>query len=100
MELAISTKKPEWANASGKTYETKFLYTGLGRVDTTTMKYQKFQTGTDFFMFEEPFAGGVVSRVYMSEFATITEYSKMPRRWKEETPAGTHYFSELRRISH
>ena len=99
MELKITTDTPEWANAPGTTYETKFIYTGSGRIDTYTKTYQVFQLGPPIILFERPFDGGVVSRVYSAEFATVTEYSKSPRRWKEYTPDTTQYFEELRRNS-
>jgi len=94
MELNITESPPEWATNPGVSYETKFLYTGFGRIDVHAKVYQSFQ---DFSMYERPFKGGVVSRVYSSELATVTEYSKSPRRWKEETPSCTMYFAEISR---
>ena len=91
----MTLEKPTWADAQGTSYETRFHYTGFGRIDTHAKLYQVFQSNT---LFERPFLGGVVSRLYASEYATVTEYSKSPRRWKEETPAATQYFEELRRI--
>jgi hypothetical protein len=99
MELRITPDPPTWSNAKGTTYETKFVYTGSGRIDTHSKTYQVFQLGPPIMLFERPFEGGVVSRVYSAEFATVTEYSKTPRRWKEETPESTQYFEELRRNS-
>jgi hypothetical protein len=98
MELRITPDPPEWATQPGKTYETKLLYTGNGRIDTHTKTYQVFQLGPPITFFERPFTGGVVSRVYSAELTTVTEYSKTPRRWKEETAYMTQYFEELRRI--
>ena len=98
MELRITPDPPAWAAQPGTSYETKFLYTGNGRVDTHTQTYQVFQLGPPITLFERPFKGGVISRVYSTEIATVTEYSKTPRRWKEETPTGIQYFEELRRI--
>jgi hypothetical protein len=99
MELKITADPPTWATGRGITYDTKFVYTGSGRIDTQSKTYQVFQLGPPITLFERPFEGGVVSRVYSAEFATITEYSKSPRRWKEETPENTQYFEELRRNS-
>ena len=99
MELRITADIPAWAKAVGTTYETKFVYTGSGRIDTHAKTYQVFQLGPPITLFERPFEGGVVSRAYSAEFATVTEYSKTPRRWKEETPDATQYFEELRRNS-
>jgi len=94
MQLNVTTDPPEWAKNSGVSYETKFLYTGFGRIDVHAKVYQTFQ---DFSMFERPFGGGVISRLYNTELATVTEYSKSPRRWKEETPTCTMYFAEIPR---
>jgi hypothetical protein len=99
MELRITPEPPAWATTEGKTYETKFVYTGSGRIDTYSKTYQVFQLGPPIMLFERPFDGGVVSRVYSAEFATVTEYSKSPRRWKESTPDVTQFFEELRRNS-
>ena len=97
MELRITPDPPAWANAPGSAYETKFIYTGSGRIDTHSKTYQVFQLGPPLMLFERPFPGGVVSHAYSAEFATVTEYSKNPRKWKEETPENTQYFEELRR---
>lgn len=99
MEIKITEEKPTWADGAGTQYETRFLYTGNGRINTHTKTYEVFQNDSCIFLFERPFAGGVVSRVYDAEMATVTEYSKIPRRWKEETPTGTQYFAEVRRNS-
>lgn len=98
MELKITSEAPPWTSQSGTTYETRFLYTGNGRIDTHAKLYQVFQLGPPITLYERPFPGGVVSRSYSVEYATVTEYSTTPRRWKEETPAATQYFEELRRI--
>ena len=99
MELKITPDKPTWASQPETTYETRFLYTGNGRINTHTKLYQVFQLGPPITLHERPFPGGVVSRSYSVEYATVTEYSQTPRRWKEETPTSTQYFEELRRIS-
>ena len=98
MELKITPDAPTWATQSGTSYETRFLYTGNGRINTQAKLYQVFQLGPPITLHERPFPGGVVSRSYSVEYATVTEYSKSPRKWKEETPTATQYFEELRRI--
>jgi len=90
MEIDMTLEKLTWADAQGTSYETRFHYTGFGRIDTHAKLYQVFQSNT---LFERPFLGGVVSRLYASEYATVTEYSKSPRRWKEDTGI-PKYFSE------
>lgn len=95
MELKISREKPAWADGVGHSYDTTFLYTGRGRINMHMRMYETFE---GMHMFERPFTGGVVSRVYDAEAVSITEYSKSPRRWKEDTPTGTWYYSQLRRI--
>jgi hypothetical protein len=97
MELSVTPNPPEWASQQGISYETRFLYTGLGRINTHAKTFQTFQTGPPLLFFERPFTGGVVSRVYSAEYVTVTEFSKSPRRWKEEAPDSTHYFAEIPR---
>jgi hypothetical protein len=97
MEVVITTEPPDWAAKHGTHYDTKFLYVGFGRINTHANTYQTFQLGHPIFLFERPFVGGVVSRVYSTELATVTEYSKTPRRWKEETANSTQYFAEISR---
>jgi hypothetical protein len=94
MQLNVTADPPAWTKDPGVSYETKFLYTGFGRIDIHAKVYQTFQ---DFSLFERPFKGGVISRVYSTELATVTEYSKSPRRWMEETPGCTMYFAEISR---
>jgi hypothetical protein len=95
MELNILESTPTWAQHPGRSYETTFIYTGMGRVNTHTQTYQAFQHTSTFLLFERPFKSGVISRAYSTELATVTEYSKNPRRWKEETVNGTFYFEQL-----
>jgi hypothetical protein len=96
MKISVTIETPEWATGTSTSYETKFLYTGNGRIDVHAKVYQAFQhEDATFFLFERPFSGGVVSRSYSVEYATVTEYSKSPRRWKEETPSSTQYFAEI-----
>jgi hypothetical protein len=76
------------------TYETTYLYTGLGRIDTHAQKIQTLEcleSGHIYFK-ERDFDGGVVSRVYTTERVRITEYSRVPRVWKEELSPTEIYF--------
>jgi hypothetical protein len=101
MELRCTEHAPPWANAVGKTIETHYFYTGLGRINTHTQMFQLLQR-TDaghLVLTERPHPIGVLSRVYHVEAVTYTEYSVNPRRWCERTdPAHVFYFEEVRRI--
>jgi hypothetical protein len=98
MEVTVSLDQPSWAVGPSTSYETRFVYTGNGRIDVHAKLYQAFQhKDSHFLLFERPFPGGVVSRSYSVEYGTVTEYSKSPRRWKEDTPSGVQYFAEISR---
>jgi hypothetical protein len=101
MELRCTESPPPWASAVGKTIETHYFYTGLGRINTHTQMFQLLQR-TDsghLILTERPHPIGVLSRVYHVEAVTYTEYSMTPRRWCERTdPTTALYFEEVRRI--
>jgi hypothetical protein len=101
MEVQCSESSPPWASAVGKTIETHYFYTGLGRINTHTQMFQLLQR-TDsghLILTERPHPIGVLSRVYHVEAVTYTEYSVTPRRWCERTDTSTaFYFEEVRRI--
>ena len=101
MEVQCSESPPPWASAVGKTIETHYFYTGLGRINTHTQMFQLLQK-TDsghLILTERPHPIGVLSRVYHVEAVTYTEYSAVPRRWCERTDTITaFYFEEVRRI--
>jgi hypothetical protein len=88
------------ATAEGKTTETKYFYTGLGRINLHTRTFQLLRkTGDTFLLTEHSLDIGVLSRVYNVENVTYTEYSETPRRWCERTdPHTAFYFEEVRRI--
>jgi hypothetical protein len=100
MEVHCTEHPPAWAEAQGKTIETKYFYTGLGRINVHTRMFQLLQrTGNTLLLTEHPLEIGVVSRVYHVEHVTYTEYSEKPRRWCERTdPHTAFYFEEVRRI--
>ena len=100
MEVRCSDIPPAWAEAQGKTVETQYLYTGLGRINVQTQTFQLLQrTGDTLLLTERPYSIGLLSRVYHVEHVTYTEYSDAPRRWCERTdPTTAFYFEEVRRI--
>jgi len=101
MEIEITTTRPEWAKGRGTVHDVRFLYTGRGRINTHSRTYQAIQRDSSgIHLFERPFLGGVVSRVYNAEYSTMTVYSTNPRRWSEETMGATEYFAEVRRNKH
>jgi hypothetical protein len=101
MEVRCTESPPPWASAVGKTIETHYFYTGLGRINTHTQLFQLLQRtdSGNLILTERPHPIGVLSRVYHVEAVTYTEYSVTPRRWCERTDPGTaFYFEEVRRI--
>lgn len=99
MEVRCYSKPPQWARG-GKTTETDYFYTGLGRINTLTQTFQLMQTMNNgsFLITERPYSVGVLSRVYHTEHVTYTEYSSSPRRWCERVdPSTAFYFEEVRR---
>lgn len=87
--------------AQGITTETKYFYTGLGRINAHTQTFQVLKTmnSGNFVLFERPNPIGTLSRVYNVEHVTYTEYSSNPRRWCERIdPITAFYFEEVRRI--
>jgi len=101
MEVRCTSNAPLWASAAGKTIETQYFYTGLGRINAHTQMFQLLHTQTNgnFVLFERPNPIGLLSRVYHVEHVTYTEYSANPRRWSERIdPITAFYFEEVRRI--
>ena len=101
MEVRCTRNRPSWATGPGKSYETEYLYTGLGRINLHTQTFQLLQTienSHNFLFTERPHPVGVLSRVYHVEHVTYTEYSESPRRWSEQTdPSTVMFFAEVRR---
>lgn len=96
MELEVMDHmNPAWETCRPlASYETTYLYTGLGRIDTHLRKIQTLESlGSGHIYFKErDYAGGVVSRVYATERVRVTEYSAIPRVWKEELSPTEVYF--------
>uniref|UniRef100_A0A6C0J4Y2 Uncharacterized protein n=1 Tax=viral metagenome TaxID=1070528 RepID=A0A6C0J4Y2_9ZZZZ len=83
----------EWTH--GKTYETIFLYTGFGRVNTHDNLLQTIlptTTKNRMYIKERPLVPGLLSRVYHSEMVRMTIYSEHPRVWSEEVNPGQVFF--------
>ena len=91
----VSELPPEYKTQKGKTYETKYIYTGLRRYDTER-KTLAHITGTPEGLIrieETPCATEVFSRAYHTELVRVTVYSETPRVWKEElSPHEIYYF--------
>ena len=100
MEVRYTEQPPQWASARGKTIETKYFYTGLGRINAHTRMFQLLQRmGDTLLLTEQSMEISTLSRVYHVEDVTYTEYSEHPRRWCERTDPHTgFYFEEVRRI--
>jgi hypothetical protein len=78
---------PEWTSKKPiDSYETRFLYIGFSRYDTTKQVLTKFirnATGT-INMSEASHTETFFARCYHTENARVTVYSLNPRVWTEE----------------
>ncbi len=87
MEVQLVSELPtEYKTQKGRTYETKYIYTGLRRYDTER-KTLSHITGTPEGLIrieETPCTTTVFSRAYHTELVRVTVYSETPRVWKEE----------------
>jgi hypothetical protein len=99
MKVSVSGKVPEpYASQKGKTYETRYLYTGFGRYNEyeKTLEVVKFESeSSTYSFFSRPYVEGVFSRVYHVESVTLTLYSASPRVWKETVGEDTFFFHEI-----
>lgn len=76
----------------GSTYETVYMYTGFGWVDTTRKKLVVWKREGDRNIIHEMPAPDVLPCSYHSEHVRVTVYSEKPRVWKEERAPGEVYF--------
>ena len=78
---------PEWISKKPiDSYETRFLYIGFSRYDTTKQVLTKFirnENGT-INMSEASHTETFFARCYHTENARVTVYSLNPRVWTEE----------------
>ena len=89
MEITVTETTP---TMKGTTYETRYLYTGFGRVNEheKTLEVLQKKDGKIIF-FTRPFMLHVLSRVYHVELARVTIYSSNPRMWSEEVDGVTFF---------
>lgn len=96
MDVQMMTALPaEYKSQKGKTYETKYIYTGLRRYDTQRKTLSHItQTKPGILHIDEtPCTNTVFSRAYHTELVRVTVYSESPRVWKEElSPHETYFF--------
>jgi len=99
MKVKILYELPdEWKNKKPiRSYETRFLYVGLRRLDTVMKMLSSFQyTGDGVVYHEEPFPDVTISRLYSTENALINVYSDSPRVWVEEvSPHERYIYAEV-----
>ena len=86
MEVQLTKELPaEWASKKPiEHYETQFLYVGLSRYDTVKKTLSSILREDGKTLYKETDYGGNLARCYVTEFATVTVYSKSPRVWKED----------------
>lgn len=77
----------EWTSKKPiETYETRFLYIGYSRYDTTKETLWRFTRQPDgkVLVTETPHKETFFARCYHTENARVTVYSTNPRVWTEE----------------
>jgi len=98
MRIAIKDKVPEkYESQKGKTYETRFIYTGLGRYNEHIQCMEWIEVhpdGSHSFSIKS-YTLEVLSRAYHVEHARVTVYSESPRVWKEEIGSDCFFFYEI-----
>jgi hypothetical protein len=98
MEVRILKEAPiEWKYRQPlETYDTRFLYIGFSRYDTTKKTLSNFKVENQTILYSEtPQEQHCLSRCYSTEHVRVTIYSKLPRVWKEEVGIEeVHFFLE------
>jgi hypothetical protein len=98
MKILIADKVPEkYVSQKGTTYETRFIYTGLGRYNEHTQCMEWIEVnpdGSHSFSIKS-YTLEVLSRSYHVEHARVTVYSESPRVWKEEIGLDCFFFYEI-----
>jgi hypothetical protein len=83
----------EWKNSKGKSYDTRFLYTGFSRYDVEKKMLSQIKVIDGRIVYvETPCDQTVFSRSYTTEHARVTVYSESPRIWSEELSPNEIYF--------
>ena len=100
MEIQITREvPPEYKQKAGKTYETKYMYTGYSRYDTVRKTLAQIVEQDGRFLYtESPCTDTVFSRVYSVELVRVTIYSDSPKVWKEELAPGEVFFYQQKQV--
>ena len=103
MEIKLQSRLPkEWKDkAPIETYETKMLYTGTSRYNTTKKTLVRLFKHPDgrLTYSEDPCDIRLFPRVYHTEDVTLTVYSLNPRVWREDVGLqGTCFFVQQQPI--
>ena len=92
MEITILNSVPQkFLKQKGKTYETKYLYTGFGKFNTVKSRMETIEEKSDgrYIFTARPHKPSVFSRVYHTELVTITDYDG---GWSETVGDTTFFF--------
>jgi hypothetical protein len=98
MRVRLLPELPDPALRPVSTYETKYIYTGMGWFNSAKKTLCKLvERDGELFYNESPWNGSILSRGYHTELVRVTIYRESPRVWKEETsPHQQHFFEEIR----
>lgn len=99
MEVVVSLSAPPEASKPSSTYETTYVYTGLGRVDTHRKKVILWKRVGDRNFLTELDAPDILPRAYYTEHVRVSVYSEQPRIWKEERcPVDVYFFKQVQQV--
>lgn len=81
-----------------RTYETRFLQTGLSRYDTERKTLSNFRLDGETILYSERVCETrTFSRVYAAEHVRVIVYSDSPKVWAEElSPQEIHFFQQVK----
>ena len=100
MEIKILESLPStYKNTAGKSYETRYIYTGFRRYDIEkkTLSTIQVEDGGRILYSEHLLDTTVFSRDYHTEMVRVTTYSDSPKVWCEElSPDERYFFVEVR----
>lgn len=99
MEVRLSSSlSPEFASKRPlKSYETRYLYTGLSRYNVETKMLSTITINNNTLVYKETkFEGTTFSRSYSAEQVRIDIYSENPKIWSETlSPHTVHFFQQV-----
>jgi len=97
MRIMISEQLPPQYTKPIRSYETRYIYTGVRRYNVETKTLSSIElVDNELYYTEEPYTGTIFSRGYATELVRVIVYSETPRVWAEElAPGQQHIFQQV-----